>query len=419
MRYDSNLPPAELGGVTAGWLIDGTGRKAVASVRVAIEGGRIRSIDRASEGMSPQPGEPGAVGDYRGCTLLPGLIDSHVHLCLPGASGSTLRARPPAAGAPEAAARIAANLERHAACGVVAVRDGGDPHGFTLRFAQSRAEGGGRPSPVVVKSGGAAWHRRGRYGAAIGRALPDGWRLEDAVAAAERVDFIKIVQSGVNSLTDYGRQTPPQFDAGEIAAAAAVARARGLGLMVHANGREAVAAAVAAGCLSIEHGYFMGRENLERMAAAGVFWVPTLAPMEALATVAARNPQEADVARRTLEHQLEQLQIGRGIGVAVAAGTDAGSPGVAHGAALRAELGLLMRAGFTVEEAVACATGHGARLLGVDGGVLAAGRPASFLAVPGPPGDLPHSLARIQALVIAGRPLSFEAAAAGGAGGAP
>jgi imidazolonepropionase-like amidohydrolase len=387
--------------VEAGWLIDGSGRPAQPGVRLEIEGGRIRALGtrRPAEGAGAGSG----CVDLSGCTILPGLVDGHVHLCLSGTLDPQRRLRQLRAGRAELAAAVAAHLRRHFAAGVLAVRDGGDRGGIARRFrCGPDARAAGLP-PVAVSSGGPAWHRPGRYGSLIGRALPAGRSLAELAANVKRVDFLKVVQSGLNSLTVYGRQTAPQFDAVEIAAACAAARRRGLGLMVHANGREPVRAAVEAGCLSIEHGFFMGRENLERMAARGVFWVPTAVTMHAYAEALAAAGQPADVARRTLEHQLEQLRLARAIGVAVAAGTDAGSPGVAHGPALGVELRLFMQAGFRVEEAVACASRNGARLLGLDGGELAAGRTASFIAVPGPPDGLPESLARLRAVVVAGR----------------
>jgi imidazolonepropionase-like amidohydrolase len=220
----------------------------------------------------------------------------------------------------------------------------------------------------------------------IGRAIPAGndplTTIEDSFLAGS--DHIKLIQSGLNSLTDFGKQTPPQFDSDTIRRIYAFARARGIGLMVHANGDAPVAAAIAGGCDSIEHGYFMGNDNLRKMADTQITWVPTAMPMKAYADYSPKSSIEYEVARRTLDHQLGQISKARGYGVPVALGTDSGSPGVEHGKSVSEELKLLKAAGYTLEEAVSCATLKGARLLKTDlPGYLAVGTPATFIVVKG------------------------------------
>jgi imidazolonepropionase-like amidohydrolase len=141
------------------------------------------------------------------------------------------------------------------------------------------------------------------------------------------------------------------------------------------------------------------------MAEKGVFWVPTVVPMQAYAEHLAQTDRRSEVARRTVDHQLDQLRQARRLKVPVALGTDSGSPGVDHGTAVIAEMKLLMAAGFSLPEAVRCATLHGAMLTGGDFGRVAEGRPASFLVVPGEPSELPDSIRRIQAVYVDGRPV--------------
>jgi len=236
------------------------------------------------------------------------------------------------------------------------------------------------------------------------------------------VDHVKIVNSGLNSLVTFGRTTSPQFDPDELRAAVQAAHRRGLKVMVHANGNRAVSVAVEAGCDSIEHGFFMGMETLRKMADRGTVWIPTAVTMEAYAEYledsgvlppcfgGGRGSGEtqrdaARVARRNLEHQLEQMAAARRLGVTVALGTDAGSIGVEHGRGAAREFGLLMAAGFSPAQAVRCASSNGARLLSLERlGRFGPGRPATFIAVEGDPSGLPRSLARIRALVVDGRP---------------
>jgi imidazolonepropionase-like amidohydrolase len=170
--------------------------------------------------------------------------------------------------------------------------------------------------------------------------------------------------------------------------------------MVHANGEQPVGEALAAGCQSIEHGYFMGLANLQLMAERGVTWVPTVAPMAVLAGEPSMTPLQRDIAARTVDHQLEQLRRSNALGATVALGTDSGSYGVLHGSSVAEELRFLLKAGFSLESAVQSATANGAQLLGLakEIGRIAPGFPASFVAVEGSPADLmeqidtPHSV---------------------------
>jgi imidazolonepropionase-like amidohydrolase len=238
----------------------------------------------------------------------------------------------------------------------------------------------------------------------IGEAPPRGIAPAQAVKAqVEAVDHLKLIQSGLNSLDCFGRQAPPQFDMQELEAMIRAAHAAGRRVMVHANGEQAVGMALRAGCDSIEHGYFMGEDNLRRMADKGIVWVPTAVPMAALTEAPDLSPAQRDVALRTLDAQLEQIRVAHTMGVVIALGTDAGSQGVDHGHAVRRELGLFMSAGFGLAHAVQSATSHAVRLVGLkDRGELVCGKRADLIAVPGPPEGLPESLANIEAILIGG-----------------
>jgi imidazolonepropionase-like amidohydrolase len=290
------------------------------------------------------------------------------------------------------------HIQAHLESGVGAVRDGGDKSGRVL-IVRDRQK-----TPLHLSATCWAWHAPGRYGAMIGQAPAPGIPLPQAVVGACRgVDHIKLLQSGINSLNHFGRPTAPQFPRDELVAVKQFAAARGLPVMVHANGQEAVESALDAGCDSIEHGYFMGPDNLQRMADQQVFWVPTLAPMDALARPGRLTPGQAGVARRTLEHQLEQVAVALKRGVRIALGTDAGSLGVDHGISVRRGVALFLEAGMSLSQAVYCATSNAATLLGLpDRGALHPGFSADMVVVQGSPDQLPESLASIQGLCLRG-----------------
>ena len=395
----------------AGWMIDGSGAPARPNIRVTVAGGSIRAMEAIGPGASPA--EPAADHDWRGFTVIPGLIDSHVHLARTGSPDERLRAWLREAPFEQVREVIRDNLRSHLLHGVTAVRDGGGARGFALRFARGTDD---RPRlPVRIRAAGRAWHRAGRYGGLIGRPPAPGRSLAAAIREdEERPDQVKVVNSGLNSLTEFGKQTAPQFDPEDLAAAVAAAAARGCQVMVHANGVLPVRGAVAAGCRSVEHGFFMGSDTLARMAARGVTWVPTAVTMQAHAERFSAGGRDPDAARRTLDHQLEQLVVARRAGVTVALGTDSGSPGVHHGRAVIAEMNLLTQAGFPIEAVIRCATADAAPLVAGGDGRLAPGRPATFVVVPGAPADLPGSLLNVHAVFIDGLPSGLGGLPAGG-----
>jgi len=392
--------------IRAGWLIDGTGQPVVRNALIGVRDGILVSVGPAGSTSID------AV-DLSNSTLLPALMDAHVHLAFSGSLDDRVRTTQLEYTLEAAEAAVCRHLKDQWRHGVVAVRDGGDRLGATLHYKQTHdpseevlaEDVPAERVPVTMKAGGWAWHAPGRYGRMLGRAVPPGTSPAEAVfAQIDAIDHLKIIQSGVNSIDRFGHATRPQFDEDALRAMADVAHRAGRPVMVHANGELPVRLAIAAGCDSIEHGYFMGEENLRRMADQGVCWVPTVVPMSRLTEASNLRSDQIDIARRTVDHQLDQIRKAVQFGVTIALGTDAGSQGVDHGAAVRQELALLMDAGMRLAEAVQCATGHAARLMRLaDRGELRPGGRADFLVVDGSPDRLPEGLAHIASMWIGGR----------------
>ncbi len=389
-----------------------------------MESGRISSVDPAAD-VRDMGAPPLCNGiDLSHCTLIPALVDSHVHLFMSGTLDPDVRRRQLRQPFREMKSVISEHLRRQFLHGVLAVRDGGDYGGYSLRYRNECM----RDHPlVIVKTPGRAWRAPGRYGSLIGRPPGEDASLGVAVArdlslfeetgpspqgpGTEKArpergpDHVKLVQSGLNSLIRFGRETPPQFSRHDLKAAVDAAVRAGRPTMVHANGRIPVRQALEAGCRSVEHGFFMGRENLERMAGLPVTWVPTAFTMQAYAATLEPGARQSETARKTLDHQLEQMALARRLGVTAAAGTDCGSLGVHHGKALKEEIRMFRTAGYSVEEALQCASGNGARLLDLEDelGTLVPGMPATFLAVEAAPDDLPDALDCLEGVYIRGR----------------
>lgn len=389
--------------IRAGFLIDGHGGPIRKNQLIVIEAGYISAIlDETAAEMVPTE----QVTDLSHCVFLPGLIDSHVHLCMSGSIEQTLREKQLNASFEELIPVIAEHLRHHFSHGILALRDGGDRGADVLRYLEELHELSSLP--VQVFSPGRAYHLSGRYGSLIGESLEQGESLLEAYRRfAQPTKLVKVVNSGLNSLTSFGLRTEPQFSAQQLSELVVEVKQGGARVMVHANGEAPVRAAIDAGCDSIEHGFFMGRENLELMAEKGVFWVPTVYTMKACALHADSYSATIDrkVVEQNLAHQLEQLALARELGVKVALGSDSGSIGVLHGEALVEEMKLFMQAGFTISETIRCATDHGARLLGLeDLGAIEAGKPAHFLVTRGTPAQLPRKLTYLETIYLNGQP---------------
>jgi imidazolonepropionase-like amidohydrolase len=393
--------------IHAGWLIDGGSGPIQKDVLINIHQHTIQSIEPAQKAACKNPSDFLDLSEY---TLLPCLVDCHVHLFMSGTDDIAARKRQLEAGYDELKSVISNHIARHLSSGVGAVRDGGDSKGLVQRYQQECLSlndgrkkpvrtGSTRHASIDVKVAGKAWHQCGRYGKLIGRSPTPGETLAEAInreaslPGYTRSDHIKVVNSGVNSLLCFGKETLPQFSLKELTQAVGEAGRRQLKVMVHANGKLPVQIAIEAGCHSIEHGFFMGAENLARMRDKQIIWVPTAFTMRAYSALLTPSSREACTAQRNLDHQLDQLRMARELGVPVALGTDAGSLGVHHGISVREEFRLFLEAGYTISEAVQCATKIGSRLLGItDMGVLIPGMPDLWIAVKGSPSTLAENL---------------------------
>jgi imidazolonepropionase-like amidohydrolase len=402
----------DLNSIQVGWLIDGSGNPAQKKVRILVKAGRIAAVQKVTDSeeiVDKSNPRPAGDLDLSGCTVLPGLIDIHAHLAISGTVDPIVRLRQLTAPYLKTKGVICRHIRRHLSAGILAIRDGGDAFGHTLRYKAS--EGMRQAVPVQVKVAGRAWHKPNRYGRIIGRAVQPPNTLAEAIAhATEKKDHIKVVNSGVNSLSEFGKETLPQFGIDELKAAVSAAEGRNLKVMVHANGHQAVHIAVEAGCHSIEHGFFMGTDNLKAMADRNIYWIPTAVTMQAYCRYLNQIGSDSAVARKNLDHQLAQLAEAHQLRVPVVVGTDAGSPGVEHGRAFVEEMQLLLEAGFSIEEVVRSGTYNGASLLAItEMGLLVPGMPATFIAVSGNPSDLPHSLRRIKGIYLNGALLDSSA----------
>lgn len=238
-------------------------------------------------------------------------------------------ARRHANGADESAVRAALRSFKDA--GVKYIRDGGDKFGAGLLAARIAPE-----YNIRLVSPAFAIYKRGRYGNMLGRAYDSASDFYALVREAKRLgaDFIKIMFSGILDFDKYGVMSCEPLDAGEMEELVRIAHGEGFAVMVHCNGADAVKAAVAAGADSLEHGFYTDGQALRDIAASGIIWTPTFAP---LINLIGSGSFDDEVLKRIVSEHAEAVKSAFALGAVIAPGSDSGASSVMHGEGISGE----------------------------------------------------------------------------------
>jgi imidazolonepropionase-like amidohydrolase len=381
----------------APWLLDGTGAPPVDAAALLLDGGRVAYAGPAA-GL-PEGADRIEALDFPGATLLPGLVDAHVHLVASG--GPDLAADVPGTEAERMLAAVV-NARRQLKAGVTLVRDLGSPAAEAVLVGRA-VEAGTIPGPRVVASGPAVTMTGGHI-PYLGR-VTDG---VEAMRAAVRANLalgarcIKVVATG-GVLTPGVDPREPAYTQAELDALVDEAHRLGLTVAAHAIGEGGVAAALRAGVDSIEHGMFLDKQAIELFLQTGARLSATfLAPHGILGGPSVPGWIK-DRARPAAEAQTRSFRAAVEAGVSAVAGTDAGTPDNPHGGVAR-EVAFMAENGLDALLAVKAATGEAADLLGVpDRGVLRQGAAADVLVVGGDVATDLGALARVTAVFQDGR----------------
>ncbi len=396
--------------IHAGRLITDASRPAAGPSTITVTDGRISAV---AAGHQPAPAGARLI-DMRGRTVLPGLIDTHVHL-----SGDPDDAfwQEAVSTAEDAVVAGAKNALITARAGFTTVRDLGSPPqvGFALRRGTAS---GAIPGPRIVSSGPA-------ISIVGGHGDVSGFR-PDVVAVlganntctgpeecARRVrefsragaDLIKITATG-GVLSQQARGLGQHFTDDEMAAIVRTARGLGLKVAAHAHGARGIEAAARAGVDSIEHGTFGDAAAIAAMKRNNVAMVPTLMAFTGIRERLGKGtytPQVEVKVRQTLAEVGKAARAARAAGVPVIFGTDAAV--FEHGRNAE-EIGLMVTlVGMTPAEALASATIGAARLLGIDSevGRIAPGYSADLIAVAGNPLRDARALEQVDWVMARGR----------------
>jgi imidazolonepropionase-like amidohydrolase len=382
--------------VQAGQLLDKPGSAPKGPSTVVIRNGRIAEILPGHV-----DGPDGATKlDLRDKFVLPGLIDSHVHL-VSDAGGNAGLVEAVTSSPADNAFRAAANAKKTLMAGFTTVRNLGDEDGATLALRDAIAAGVVL-GPRIIDAGRSISTTSGHMDGTNGMAedlhpvihqdnICDG--VESCRQTVRRqirrgVDVIKIATTGgVNSRIGVG--VGKQIFDDEVKALIDTAHLYKKKVAVHAHGEDGINAALAAGADSIEHGTLLDDASIKLFKSSGAYYVPTLSTVNGYLERLAANPNAypPDVLPK-IQWRIgvtgKSLEKAYPAGVKIAFGTDAG---VSKHGRNADEFELMVKHGMPPGAAIEAATMNAARLLGVDAevGSLEIGKAADIIAVTGDP----------------------------------
>jgi imidazolonepropionase-like amidohydrolase len=398
---------SEIIAIEAERMIDGRGGAPVENAVVVVEGERITAAGPAAQIKVPEGAKRIALGAR---TLLPGLIDAHVHLKGWRSSNPNDILITPH---PLAALRAAADCRRLLHAGFTTVRDCGGCLGPNLRDAIASRE---IPGPRILTA------YRGL--SQTGRVETVTWAVDirplrqevDGVDECRRVvrehiglgaDLIKV------SIT--GRVYAPQSDPGQTAYTleeirAVVDEAHRMSRLVaaHAQATQGIKNGILAGVDSIEHGIYLDEEACQWMRERNTALVPTLAYFYRIATLGEGLGSPAYAVRKAkevVEAHMKSFALAMRMGLRIGMGTDfEGSPLFPHGEN-GMEVELMVQGGMSEGDVIVAATATNAGILGIDKkvGTIEPGKIADLIAVPGNPLKDISALRRVEFVMQGGR----------------
>ena len=396
--------------ILAGNLIADPERGATGPATIRVRDGQIVSVTSGIDRTNVADAE---IVDLSDKTLLPGLIDLHVHLTGDPGGDFWKQATEPTEWGVVVGAKNALLTAR---AGFTTVREAGSAQYTAFSLRRGTAEGT-IAGPRIIAAGPALAIVGGHgdttgFTESINDQLASGYSCTGAVECAEKVrkasragsDIIKITATG-GVLSQQGRGLEAHFSDAEMRSIADTAHSLGLKVMAHAHGARGIEAAARAGIDTIDHGTFADEAALKVMKSNGTVLVPTLMAFKGVEEGLGKGVYTSVVEKKirmTLGRVGKAVTMARDMGVPVAFGTDAGV--FDHGRNAE-EFQLMVNAGLTHQEAVVSATTLAAQVLGMENriGRIATGYSADMIAVTGNPLEDVTRLESVHWVMVRGR----------------
>ena len=376
---------------------------------ITVTDGKIVSV---ADGFTAAPAQAVTV-DLKDKTVVPGMVDLHVHLTGDPGGDFWKGAVEPDEWDVVVGAK---NARLTALAGFTTVREAGSGPASAFSLRRGTAEGfidGPRivaagPSLAIVGGHGDVSGFRPE----VNELLDSGFTCTGAVECAEKVrlasqngaDIIKITATG-GVLSQQGRGLEAHFTSAEMKSIADTAHSLGLKVMAHAHGARGIEAAARAGIDSIEHGTYLDEAAARAMKDNGTVLVPTLMAFKGVTERLGQGVYTPVVEAKIRDvAETARVFMGKALrwGVPIAFGTDAGVFGHGRNAG---EFALMVEQGMSHRDAFAAATTNAARVLGLENeiGRIAPGYSADLIAVEANPLDDTSTLENVDWVMVRGR----------------
>lgn len=380
--------------ITAPRLYTAQDRRILQNGAVAVRDGRILYA-------GPREGLP-ELGcknfDFPGCTVMPGLIDAHVHLTMDGSADPM--AKTVTDSLPTAALRAAYHAEQLIKAGITTVRDCGCQGYVAVELARAVEEGRLVRSPKILACGPVLCITGG-HGTFIGMEIdgPQEARKAARTVLKNGAKFLKLISTG-GVITRGSTTGATQLDPDEVAAIVNEAKKVGVKTATHAHGTEGIKIALRAGVDTIEHASYVDDEGIGLFLETGAVFVSTLLASQRQIDHLDEVPSYvAEKISRHIGRERESVCRLIAAGVTAVGGTDAGTPFNPHGH-LAEQLQMLEDCGLTKFQALEAGTKAAAEALGIgdNTGTLSPGKCADILVVRGSPAEDLNDLTQVAAV---------------------
>jgi imidazolonepropionase-like amidohydrolase len=391
--------------VTADSYFDGHVYQDDGPYMLLIENGYLSTVEPITREPLDLESTSAEMGNHTSCYrtsfLMPGLVDAHCHLFLDGGVLDFKKRSEYLKASTDEMMNVARkNVRESLARGITLIRDAGDKYNInhSIKEEISRTPG----CQPVIRSPGLGLRRPKRYGSFFASEVHTNKDIVRYIKAlSDKSDDLKIILTGIINFEAGGVNGGPQFDLESLRLIVKTALDCKLPTFAHCSGMAGLELAVEAGVDSIEHGFFIDRTILERMAEKNIAWVPTFSPLQfqwERPDIAGWAENTVENLRKIIESHKDSIVLADEVGVSIVAGSDAGSQGVRHGDALINELFFLLESGLPLETVLRSATSTPRKLWGETSADLVPGNQANFVALGGDPFQDSNQLWNVQAV---------------------